>query len=354
MNHPRTPRDIGYRMPAEFEPQECIWLAWPHVAEIWPGNHEQVELAYGRLLAELSPTEQIRLIVENDAVIQRAVDIMVAADADMPAVDFLKFPTNDIWMRDNGPIFLTHPDGAKVIVDWGFNGWGDKYGPYDQDDVLPKRIAQANEITCFEPGLILEGGSVEVNGQGLLLTSEQCLLNPNRNGNKNQEDLEPFLRDYFGIEQILWLKHGLAHDHTDGHIDNLARFVEPDHVVAVATTDESHPDYHTTRENIDILLSSWTTDGRPLRVTPIPLPYPITDEPETLSPSYANFIIGNQVVIVPTYGCELDAQVLEILAGVFPTRRVVGLDGFEILRGGGSFHCISQQEPLIGAGGSNP
>lgn len=340
-----TPRQLGFRMPAETHRQLAVWLAWPHVAEIWYGNHPQVLDCFTRLLCELSRSERVRLLVPNPDIRQDASNRLLDANAELANVEFHEIPTNDFWMRDNGPIFLIDGRGGKAVVDWGFNGWGGKFGPYDLDDVVPLRIAERYGLPCFEPGVILEGGSVEVDGEGTALTTEQCLLNPNRNGIRSKHDLEPLLCDYFGAAKVVWLGQGLSSDHTDGHIDNLARFVAPGHVVVVATQDPAHPDFEICRDNLAILRASRDAKGRPFRVTEIPLPFPTEIAGEQVSPSHANFILGNQVVVVPTYGLATDQPALDVLATVFPDRRVVGLDASDILSGGGSLHCITQQEP---------
>jgi agmatine deiminase len=341
-----TPRERGFRMPAEWEPQRAVWLAWSDIAELWPGNFAGVEETYAKLLAELTQSETVRLLIRGPEIRGRVRDLVQQQHGQPDRIEFFEIPYDDCWMRDNGPIFLVNPAGQKIIIDWGFNGWGDKFGPYDQDDLVPRRIAQTLGLEWYESKVILEGGSIESNGQGLLMTSQQCLLNPNRNGEQSQTDIEPTLLDYFGAERVLWLHQGLCADHTDGHIDNIARFVAPDHVVTVVADHPDHPDFVSTQENLDILRSARTPDGVPLRVTTLPLPEPIEIDGEEMSPSHANFILANQVVIMPTYDLGTDASALAILREIFPTRRVIGLGSLDILRGGGSLHCISQQEPL--------
>ena len=340
-------------MPAEWEPQEAIWLAWSDLAELWPGNFSGVEDAYLRLVGTLSQSELVRLLVRDESVKLHARNLLAERGARSENIQYFVLPYDDCWMRDNGPIFLTHPSGKKIVIDWGFNGWGDKFGPYDKDDVVPQHIAKTLGLECFQPGIILEGGSIENNGQGLLMTSEQCLLHTNRNGAKTRADLEPYLFDYFGADKVIWLHQGLVNDHTDGHIDNLARFVASDHVVAVVAEDASHPDYDSTHENLGILRSSKDARGRSLRVTTIPLPPPLEVEGEAMSPSHANFILANHLIVMPTYGFETDGQALAILSKIFPDRRVVGQPSIDILRGGGSFHCISQQEPRVPSAGES-
>jgi agmatine deiminase len=331
-------------MPAEWERQSAVWLAWSDEAELWPGNIDGVERAYTELVKELAVTERVRLLVQDESRRYRVRATLSAADVKLTSVELFTIPYDDCWMRDNGPIFLTK-DKDRLIVDWGFNGWGDKFGPYDRDDEVPVHIARELGIECVQPGLILEGGSIETNGQGTLLTSEQCLLNPNRNGEQSREDIEPMLLDYFGARKVIWLNRGLIHDHTDGHIDNIARFVAADHVLLAMPDSSAHPDYDAMRENQAILRSSTTADGEPIRVTTIPLPLPTAVEEEWMSPSPANYILGNGVVVMPTYDLGTDERGLETLKTLFPYRRVVGLPALDILRGGGSFHCISQQEP---------
>lgn len=342
-----TPRERGFRMPAEWEPQRAVWLAWSDIPELWPGNFPGVEQTYARLLAELTQSETVRLLVRSEETRRRASDLVASLGGKIDRLEFFDIPYDDCWMRDNGPIFLTHPTGEKIIVDWGFNGWGGKYGPCDQDDLVPRRVAAKLGLEWYEQKIILEGGSIETNGKGLLMTSKQCLLNPNRNGEQSCQDIEPTLLDYFGAEGVVWLNQGLCADHTDGHIDNIARFVAEDHVVAVAADQPDHPDHVSTQENLDILRSARTLDGLTLRVTTLPLPEPIEIDGEGMSPSHANFILGNGVVIMPTYDLGTDDEALAILRNVFPKHRVVGLPSIDILRGGGSLHCISQQEPAV-------
>jgi agmatine deiminase len=332
-------------MPAETHPQDAIWLAWPHREEIWYGNHEAVLSCFVALIRELAVTERVRLLVATPDVERDAAERLGRAEAQRPHIEFVRIPTNDFWMRDNGPIFLIDGRGGKALVDWGFNGWGGKFGPCDLDDVVPLRIAERGGWRCFQPGLVLEGGAVEVDGEGTVLTTEQCLLNPNRNGEKTREDWEPLLCDYFGAAKVLWLPRGLSSDHTDGHIDNLARFAGPARVLASATEDSSHPDFEACRENLAILKASRDAKGRTLEVVELPLPEPTRIAGEDVSPSYANYIVGNRVVAAPIYGLATDQAALEILAAAFPDRRVVGLRADDILSGGGSLHCISQQEP---------
>ncbi|MBY0585763.1 agmatine deiminase family protein [bacterium] len=343
----KKPIERGFRMPAEWEPQAAVWLAWSDLPELWPGNFAGVEETYARLLAELTATENVRLLVRGPLVEKRAADLVRQHGGNPSRIEFFDIPYDDCWMRDNGPIFLTNNAGERIIIDWGFNGWGGKYGPCDQDDLVPRRVADKLGLEWYEPKIILEGGSIETNGQGLLMTSAQCLLHPNRNGTQSRSDIEPTLRDYFGAQQVIWLNQGLCADHTDGHIDNIARFVAVDHVVAVLADDIHHPDHESTHENLEILKSARTTSGQPIRVTTIPLPKPIEIDGEGMSPSHANFILGNGVVIMPTYDLGTDDESLAILTKIFPDRRVIGLPSLEILRGGGSLHCISQQEPLV-------
>lgn len=340
-----TPRELDFRMPAEWSPQQAIWLAWPHDESLWYGNYDSVLIGFANLVRELSRTERVRLLVPNESIRATAAQELTRASADPNNIEWFEIPTNDFWMRDNGPIFLCNGDGQKAIVDWGFNGWGGKYGPCDSDDAVPTRIAERFGLHCFLPNLILEGGSVDVDGEGTLLTTRQCLLNANRNPERTEDEIETLVRDYFGVDRVIWLDQGLASDHTDGHIDNLARFVGPARVAVVATEDRSHPDYESTRQNLDILRASRGADGRPLELTLLPLPAPTMIAGEEVSPSYANFIIANRVVLVPTYGLASDASALELLSQLFPTRRVIGLPSTDILSGGGSLHCISQQEP---------
>ena len=267
----------------------------------------------------------------------------------MDRILFHFFSTNDAWCRDHGPAFLINPAAAtpKVLVKWNYNAWGEKYPPHDLDNQIPIRIAAELNIPCFTPGIVMEGGSVEFNGKGTLLTSKACLLNPNRNPHLNQEQIEQYLCNYYGVRHILWVGDGILGDDTDGHIDDITRFVNADTVVTVVEENKADGNYEILQENLQLLQQMRLEDGKQLNVVELPMPSPVIWEEQRLPASYANFYIANEVVVVPTFRDKNDRRALDILSGCFPTRRVVGIDSTDIIWGLGSFHCLSQQEPAV-------
>jgi len=256
-------------------------------------------------------------------------------------------PTDDAWIRDFGPIFVTRERRELAAVAWQYNAWGGKYPPWDRDDRVPHALAERLGIEAFVPGMVLEGGSIDVDGGGALLTTEGCLLNPNRNPQLTREEIEQRLCDFLGARRILWLGEGIVGDDTDGHIDDLARFVAPGVVVTVLAEDRSDENFARLSENYDRLRAMRDADDRPLRVITLPLPEPIMYEDTRLPASYANFYVGNAVVLVPVFGSPCDAAALSTLAALFPTRRVVGLPAVDLVWGLGAFHCVTQQQPAV-------
>jgi agmatine deiminase len=343
-----TPRSLGYRFPAEWAPQVATWLSWPHKEASWPGKLEAVYPVYGEFVRLLAVKQEVHLNVNDEAMAEVARRRLEAVGADLDRVFLHLFPTDDAWCRDHGPAFVVNPaaEAPKALVDWGYNAWGDKYPPYEQDNQIPRRIAEYRQIPRFEAGIIMEGGSIEVNGHGSLLTTTACLLNPNRNPHLNQAQIEQYLRDYYGQEQILWLHDGIVGDDTDGHVDDLTRFVSRDTVVTVVETKPTDDNYALLQENLKLLKRFRLPDGSPLQVLELPMPDPVVHDGQRLPASYANFLIANGLVVVPTYRCAQDQDALDLLASCFPDRQVVGLDSTDIIWGLGSFHCLSQQEPV--------
>ncbi len=346
----KFPKDLGYRFPAEWEEHEATWLSWPHKEESWPDRIHLIYPAYAQFIAELSKGEKVRINVKDEEMKAFALSHIEKTDADLSQVEFYFFETNDAWCRDHGPAFLVNKENTenpKVIVDWGFNAWGGKYPPFENDDVIPTKIGQAFNIPVFYPGIIMEGGSVEFNGKNTLMTSKSCLLNENRNPEYSQEQIEEFLRNYYGVSQILWVEDGIVGDDTDGHIDDTIRFVNEDTVLTVVEEDENDDNYELLQVNLRQLQEMKLEDGRPLNIIELPMPDGVYCEGERLPASYANFYIANKSVIVPTYRCANDEVALEIIQKCFPDRKVVGIDSTDIIWGLGSFHCLSQQEPKI-------
>ncbi len=307
--------------------------------------------AYIEFIKTIAEGEQVCICAHDETVIQAAKLRLLLAGADMSRITLFPFPTNDSWCRDHGPAFLTRPGTAgnppeRMLVNWGYNAWGGKYPPFERDDLIPVQVAHYRKLHYVTPGIIMEGGSVEFNGAGTVLTSRACLLNPNRNPHLSQPQIEQYLRDYYGVEQVLWVEDGIVGDDTDGHIDDTVRFINADTVIAAIEPNPSDPNHAILADIHRELHEMHLPDGRPLNVIELPMPDPVVANGLRLPASYANFYICNAAVIVPTFRCAKDQQALEIIGQCFPGRRVVGIDATEIIWGLGSFHCLSQQEPM--------
>jgi agmatine deiminase len=338
----------GFAFPAEWAPHTATWLSWPHKEASWPGKIDSIYPSYIDFIKVLTQGELVRINVNDEVTMQSASQQLQYAGVDMSKVEFFLFPTNDAWCRDHGPAFLVNPNTKqKAIVDWGYNAWGGKYPPHDLDDVIPTKIAEHFGLPVYHPGIIMEGGSVDFNGKGTLLTTTACLLNPNRNPHLNQDDIEGYLRNYYGVEQILWLGDGIVGDDTDGHIDDITRFVNEDTVVTVVEHNKNDENHHLLSENLQALKRMRLLNGKQLNIVELPMPAMVHYEETRLPASYANFYIGNSAVIVPTYRDENDEKALDILQQCFTDRKVIGIDSTDIIWGLGSFHCLSQQEPAV-------
>ncbi|WP_126247154.1 agmatine deiminase family protein [Chitinophaga rhizosphaerae] len=344
-----TPRELGYYFPAEFHPHTATWLSWPHKEASWPGKIDTIFPHYSRFIKYLADSELVRINVHGSAMTAFAADHLLRAGVNMDNVEFFQHPTNDAWCRDHGPAFLINPNAEKkkAVVDWNYNAWGGKYPPFDLDDVIPTRIARHFDLPLFEPGIIMEGGSVEFNGKGTILTSTCCLLNENRNPHLNREQVEKYLHDFYGADQVLWVDEGIVGDDTDGHIDDTIRFVNEDTVLTVIESDKNDENYEILQQNRRQLKAMRLLNGKPLNIVGLPMPDAVIWEDQRLPASYANFYIANKYVIVPTFQCNKDEQALRIIADCFRDREVVGVDSTDIIWGLGSFHCLSQQEPAI-------
>jgi len=302
-----------------------------------------------RNLDELAPQE-VHINVNDQEMESEVREILRRHDALSDSVHLHLIPTNDAWCRDYGPVFLVRSGGQGnelAAVNWRFNSWGEKYPPYDLDDLVPRRVAETLGISCFEPDIVMEGGSLDINGRGTLLTTESCLLNPNRNPRLKKEDIEEYLRSYLGIRHVLWLAEGISGDDTDGHIDDLARFVDPNTVVTVVGDEPKDPDYRPLGENLHRLENMRDQDGNPLTIVKLPMPPPRYHDGTRLPCSYANFYIGNEVVLLPTFDCPADDVAGATIQGLFPSRRVVGLDCIDLAWGFGALHCITRQQPSV-------
>ena len=338
-----TPRALGYRMPAEWEPHAATWLSWPRNRNSWPGHFETVPGIWAELAATLSQYEPVHICAGGDEVMAEAERLV----GRLPNVTLHDIPTNDAWMRDHGPMFLVNakPGAEPAMVDWGYNAWGGKYPPFDHDDVVPRRINESLKYRRFEPGIILEGGAVDFNGLGTVLTTEQCLLNENRNPTLDRAGMERYLLDYCNAPNVVWLGEGIVGDDTDGHIDELARFVGPRTVVCVVEQDPADENYAPLQDNLRRLQLAKDEQGRPLEVVPLPMPAAVFCDDQRLPASYCNFYIANDVVVAAQFDCPADQVVLDTLRRLLPDRKVVGQRAVELVWGLGAFHCITQQQP---------
>lgn len=341
-----SPAALGFRMPAEWEPQVAVWLSWPHKRTTWPGRFRPIPYIFAEIVAQISRREKVR--INCSAALQpRAKQLCERAGADLAQVTFYDHPTNDAWCRDHGPIFVKQRQTGEVAVtDWAYNAWGGKYPPYDLDNEIPPSIARKLKLRHFESDMVLEGGSIDVNGQGLLLTSEQCLLNKNRNPHLSRAEIEQALRDGLGVETILWVGEGIAGDDTDGHIDDMTRFYQADGFITCVEKDGKDANYGPLQENLDRLKSFRTSAGKKFAVVELPMPKRMSFDRQRVPASYANFLIINGAVLVPVFRQpKRDAEALEIIGGCFPGRDVVPIDCHDLIWGLGTLHCISQQQP---------
>jgi agmatine deiminase len=348
ISHP-SPKELGYRFPAEFEEHTATWLSWPHKEASWPGKIDRIYAPYCRFIEVLSQKEAVHINVVDDEMRARATEKLEAGSVNMEKVRFFTHPTNDAWCRDHGPAFLINPGAAqpKIIIDWSYNAWGNKYPPYNLDDNIPTLVAAAYQIPVLYPNVIMEGGSVDFNGKGTLITSESCLLNPNRNPLLSRAGIEAYLQAYYGVDQVLWVKDGIVGDDTDGHIDDTVRFINEDTVLAVVEKNKSDDNFEILQRNLADLKTMRLLSGKQLNVIELPMPDKIVYEGQRLPASYANFYIANGLVVVPVFNCPADDQALRIIEASFPGRRVIGIDSTDIIWGLGSFHCLSQQEPFV-------
>src|SRR3954471_19561234 len=346
----KTPSELGYRMPAEWEPHRGTWLSWPHKEASWPGKFGPVPGIFATMVRHLADHEEVHINVAGPELEQDVRRLLADAGADSGNVFFHYHPTNDAWARDHGPIFVQREDtgaAGQAIIDWKFNAWGGKYPPFDLDDVIPTRIGEELGLPVFEPGIVMEGGSIDVNGLGSLLTTEACLLNPNRNPELDREEIEQHLRSYLGVSHILWLGEGIVGDDTDGHVDDLTRFVDARTVVTAIEDDPADENYEPLQQNLERLNRMTDQDGRPLRVVTLPMPRPLWHDGQRLPASYANFYIANGIVLLPAYDPARDDEAGAILQSLFPTRDVIAIDCTDLVWGLGAFHCVTQQWPSL-------
>jgi agmatine deiminase len=352
------PHALGYRMPAEWEPHEATWLAWPHNPEDWPGKFSSIPWLYAEIVRLIAQREHVHLIVENGAMRRRVAGMLDRAGVNLDRVTFHAWRTDRGWTRDSGPIFVRDPEGRVGLTCWRFNGWA-KYDDWRLDAQLPERVTKVLGLPQWHPfiqnkngskrHIVLEGGSIDSNGAGTLLTTCECLLSEvqQRNPGVGREQLERVFHDYLGIDQVIWLGRGIAGDDTHGHVDDIARFVAPATVVAAVERDTSDPNHAPLAENLMQLRATRTPAGKQFTVVELPLPRPIVFRRQRLPASYANFYIANGVVLVPTFHDRNDRVALNLLAEVFADRDVVGVHCMDLIWGLGALHCMTQQQPAV-------
>ncbi len=345
----KTPRQLGYRFPAEWEPQAATWFSWPHNVETWPGKFDPIPGVFTGIVKTLAAYQHVNINVSDDAMAHDVRSRLLTAGVDPAHFTLYNIPTNDSWCRDHGPAFVVNPNAPDplAIIDWGYNAWGGKYPPFDLDDIVPSQVAEMRNLPVFHPGIIMEGGAIDVNGEGCLLTSKSCLLNQNRNPALTQEEIEEYLRDYYNVEKILWVDEGIAGDDTDGHIDDSARFVAPNTIVAVTENNPNDENHAILERNLSALKEMTDLHGKHFRIVELPMPAPLYFNGQRIPASYANFLIANDIVMVPTFRDPNDGKAIEILQREFQDRTVLGVDCVDLAWGLGTLHCISQQEPGV-------
>jgi len=371
----KTPAELGFHMPAEWDPHEATWLGWPQNAADWPGKMNAIQWVYGEMVRKIAPGEKVRILVGSKAVEARARRVLEIARADLGQVEFFRWPTDRGWIRDSGPIFVrrerrgmpvrasTHPTTAAArvrasthpttaIVHFHFNGWA-RYDNWRRDRKVPDRVSRQIGLTLFDAQcrgrkFVLEGGGIDVNGRGTLLTTEECYLDPQtqvRNPGLGREEFDETLRRYLGVKNVLWLGRGIAGDDTHGHVDDVCRFVNPRTVVLCRCEDPRDVNYRPLAENFERLAGMRLEDGSKIEVVPLPMPAPLYWREVRLPASYANFYIANAAVLVPTFNDPADRKALGILAELFGDRPVVGIHAVDLVLGFGTLHCLTQQQP---------
>jgi agmatine deiminase len=346
-----TPASLGYSMPPEWHRHAGTWLSWPRPEGVsFPNKYHTAPANLARIIAEIAPREPVHVNVPNSNYEHIVRQVLSAHGCPLEQVHFHHIATNECWCRDHGPTFVLKRNRrgnmAAAIVDWGFNAWGGKYPPYDDDDAVPTAIAAELGLPVFYPGMVLEGGSIDLNGAGTVLTTESCLLNKNRNPHLSKAQIERKLKSYLGQQQVAWLIGGIDGDDTDGHIDDLARFVNPTTIVAAVEPDPRDVNYKPLRENLRILRSLKDPQGRPFQVVEVPMPRAVIHEGQRLPATYVNFYFVNGALLVPTYRDRThDRKALRTLSQLLPDRQIVGIDCVELIWGLGSIHCLTQQQP---------
>ncbi len=344
-----TPRSLGYRMPAEWERHEATWLSWPKNRLTFPDDViANVERIYCQMIEALSWDERVKVLVDDAATKDRVEALLGSTRVLMQNVRLIEIRSVDVWIRDYGPSFVVHPTQGKAAVRWRFNAWGGKYEDLLADDATGDDVVSASDVRAFRPGIVLEGGSIDVNGEGSVLTTEQCLLNPNRNPQLSREDIERYLKEYIGTPNVIWLKSGIEGDDTDGHVDDFARFVSSDTVLCSYSEVRETTNHEVLRRNLELLGRAKDQAGQPLNIVKLPMPSPLRleEEDRRLPASYANFYVGNSVVLLPVFKDRNDKEAISTLGRLFPGREIVPIYAADLVYGYGGIHCITQQEPV--------
>lgn len=347
-----TPRADGYRWPAEWEPHAATWLSWPHNPETWPGRLAAVESVFVEMVAALAPFERVEINVADAALAERVRGLLRARDGALEArVGFHAIATDDAWVRDHGPLFVVRDreDAPVAVVDFEFQAWGGKYPPWDQDAEVARAVAAELALPCYDAGFVLEPGGIDGDGRGTLLTTESCLLNPNRGGGRARERaaLEALLGEMLGAQRVVWLGDGIVGDDTDGHVDDITRFVAPDRVVTAVEPDARDANHAPLAENLARLEALRASSWPALEIVRLPMPPALVVDGVRLPASHANFYIANEVVLMPTFGGASDARAAAVLAECLPGRRVVGIPSADLVVGLGAVHCLTQQQPAL-------
>lgn len=348
----KTPASLGYTFPAEWHPHAATWFSWPRPEGIsFPGKYEPIPETMARIIREITPRERVNINVPNENYQQIVSTQLVENGCPLDNIHFHHIKTNESWCRDHGPAFVLRRKRtgghAAAIIDWGFNAWGGKYPPYDDDDQVPRRIAELLELPVFSPGVVMEGGSVDFNGEGTILTTESCLLNRNRNPTLTKAQIEKCLKDYYGQKHVVWLGEGIAGDDTDGHIDDLARFISPSTIVTAIEEDPRDVNHAALQDNLRRLQLARDHAGQPFDIVTLPMPGILEHGGQRLPATYVNFYFINGALLVPTYGHKkTDRKALDTLQKHLPAHKVIGIDCTELIWGLGAIHCLTQQQPL--------
>lgn len=342
-----TPKARGYGFPAEWLPHRATWLSWPHNKNSWPGKITTIYKPYCEFIKMIARGEEVCINVTGIKMEKAARLMLNEIDANLDQIKFYHHPTNDAWCRDHGPAFVIDGNNQKAIINWEYNAWGEKYPPYDLDNQIPSKIASVLSLPMYSPGVVMEGGSVDFNNNGIVLTTEACLLNKNRNANLSKADIEQYIKGYYGANEVWWLNDGIVGDDTDGHIDDITRFVSNSTIVTAIENNEADANYTRLQKNLKVLNQLRFPNGTSPNIVKLPMPKPVIFKGQRLPASYANFYIANSCVVVPTYRDPAgDHMALEILSSLFSDREVIGIDSTDMIWGLGSFHCLSQQEPI--------